>query len=134
MSPFDPPEGDAVETVLAPVALVPTVTVLTVVPVKAPPLILTALEFCVDIVPRLPVAAVIAVPTKAVEATCVLDVPALAVGVLGVPVNVGPSRSALDEIAAEIETYSASISEPLIILFTSPVTNPSFNVKFVAFV
>ena len=60
--------------------------------------------------------------------------PAVAVGALGVPVNVGPFRSALDEIAAEIATYSASISEPLIILFTSPVTKPSFSVKFVAFV
>tara|TARA_R110000737_G_scaffold347767_1_gene380085 strand:- start:23 stop:427 length:405 start_codon:yes stop_codon:yes gene_type:complete len=134
MSPFDPPEGEAVETVLAPVALVPTVTALTVVPVKVPPVTLTALEFCVDIVPKLPVAVVIAPVTKAVEAICVLDIPAVAVGALGVPVNVGPFRSALDEIAAEIETYSASISEPLIILFTSPVTKPSFSVKFVAFV
>ena len=45
MSPFEPPEGANVDTVLVPDPLVPTVTLLTVVPVRVPPVIFTALEF-----------------------------------------------------------------------------------------
>jgi hypothetical protein len=58
-----------VEIVLVPDAFDPTVTVLTVVPVIVPPVIATALAFCVDIVPKEPVAAVTAAPTNAVVAT-----------------------------------------------------------------
>ena len=63
-----------------------------------------------------------------------LDVPVDAVGAEGVPVNVGPFRSALDVTADAIAVYSASISDPLIILPASPLLNPSFHVKLVAFV
>jgi hypothetical protein len=58
-------------------------------PLTVPPVIATALAFWVDIVPKVPVAAV----TKAVVAICVVFVPGDAVGANGVPVNVGLAAS-----------------------------------------
>jgi hypothetical protein len=54
-------------------------------PLTVPPVIATALAFWVDIVPKVPVAAV----TKAVVAICVVFVPGDAVGAIGVPVSDG---------------------------------------------
>jgi len=131
MSPLDPPLGLAVDTVLFPDPLVPTVTLLTVVPVRVPPVIATESESCVDNVPRELIAFVTAVVTKAVVAICVLLVPAEAVGELGTPVKAGPSRSALELTAASTAISSASTSDPLISLPGSPEVNPSLVVKFV---
>ena len=75
-----------------------------------------------------------AVCTKAVVATCVVFVPALAVGAVGVPVKAGLLVSALDEIAEAIAVSSVSISAPLTILPELPVGRPSLAVKLVAFV
>ena len=52
--------------------------------------------------------------------------PALAVGAIGVPVNVGDVVSALLLIAVEIALNSSSISAPLIILAGLPVDKASF--------
>jgi hypothetical protein len=70
--------------------------------------------------------------TNAVVAICVLLVPAVAVGAVGVPVNVGLLVSALLAIAVAIAVYSTSISVPLIILLGLPVGKESLAVKLVA--
>ena len=64
-------------------------------------------------------------------ANCVVFVPAVAVGAVGVPVRFGLLLSALDAIALEIALSSVSISVPLTILPESPVGKLSFAVKFV---
>jgi hypothetical protein len=59
---------------------------------------------------------------------------AAAVGAVGVPVNEGLFKSALDAIAEAIAVNSVSISVPLIILLGLPEVNPSLAVKLVDFV
>jgi len=75
-----------------------------------------------------------AVVTKAVDAICVVLVPAEAVGVNGVPVRVGLLLSALDDMAEAMAVYSASISVPLITFDGLPVLRASLDAKLVAFV
>ena len=58
----------------------------------------------------------------------------MAVGAVGVPVNAGLFKSALDEIAEATAVNSVSISAPLTIFPELPVGNPSLAVKLVAFV
>lgn len=58
-------------------------------PDTVPPVMATALLFCMAIDPRLPVPPLTAVATNAVVAICVLIVPGAAVGAVGVPVNIG---------------------------------------------
>src|SRR6056300_498414 len=53
---------------------------------------------------------------------------------VAVPVNVGPARSDLVEIAVDIALNSVSNSEPRITLLVSPVGKESLAVKFVDFV
>jgi hypothetical protein len=96
-------------------------------PLIVPPVIATALAFCEDIVPKEPV-------TKAVVAICVVFVPAVAVGAVGVPENAGLARLALDVIAEAIAVNSVSISVPLTILPELPEGNVSLAVKLVDFV
>ena len=84
--------------------------------------------------PPLGIAPATAAATNAVEAICVVLVPAEAVGANGVPVRVGLLLSALDDIAEAIAVYSASISVPLIIFAGLPVLYPSLTAKLVAFV
>ena len=72
----------------------PSATAKSVMPVIEPPVIATLLAFWVDIVPNEPVAFVTAVVTNAVLATCVVFVPADAVGTVGVPVNAGDATGA----------------------------------------
>jgi hypothetical protein len=64
----------------------------------------------------------------------VVFVAAAAVGAVGVPVNAGLFKSALDEIAEAIAVNSVSISAPLIILPALPEGKLSLAVKLVAFV
>ena len=61
-------------------------------PAIEPPVMATLLAFCVDIVPKLPVALETAVVTKAVVAIWVVLVPAVAVGASGVPVREGEAN------------------------------------------
>ena len=70
----------------------PSATAKSVMPVIEPPVMLTLLAFCVDMVPRLPVAFDTAVVTKAVVAIWVVLVPAVAVGAIGVPVREGEAK------------------------------------------
>ena len=72
-------------------------------------------------IPPLGIAPATAAATNAVEAICVVLVPAEAVGANGVPVSVGLLLSALDDIAEAIAVNSASISVPLIIFAGLPV-------------
>ena len=72
-------------------------------------------------IPPLGIAPATAAATNAVEAICVVLVPAEAVGANGVPVRVGLLLSALDDIAEAIAVNSASISVPLIIFAGLPV-------------
>jgi hypothetical protein len=74
------------------------------------------------------------VVTKAVDAICVVLVPAEAVGANGVPVRVGLLLSALDDTAEAIAVNSASISVPLITFDGLPVLRASLDAKLVAFV
>ena len=67
-------------------------------------------------------------------AICVLLVPAVAVGAVGVPVKVGLLVSALLAIAVAIAVYSTSISVPLMILPGLPVGSASLAVKLVALI
>jgi hypothetical protein len=96
-------------------------------PLAVPPVIATALAFCVDIVPKAPVAAV----TKAVVASCVVFVPGEAVGARGVPVKVGLAKSALVAIAVAMSLNSVSISVPLTIFNGFPLIKLSLLAKFV---
>jgi len=102
MSPSDPPVGADAEIVLAPDALLPTVTAFTVVPVIVPPVIATELAFCVDMVPSEPVAAVTAASTNAVVAICVVLVLGAAVGARGVPVKVGEAANTKLELVVPV--------------------------------
>jgi hypothetical protein len=86
------------------------------------------------IIPPLGNAAATAVVTKAVEAICVVLVPAEAVGANGVPVKVGLLLSALDDMAEAMAVYSVSISVPLITFAGLPVLSASLDAKLVAFV
>ncbi|NBS67371.1 hypothetical protein EBT31_00455 [bacterium] len=70
-------------------------------PVIDPPVILTLLAFCVDMVPSEPVALDTAVVTKAVVAICVVLVPAVAVVDSGVPVSVGEADKTTDPVPVE---------------------------------
>ena len=74
-----------------------------------------------------------AAATNAVVASCVVFVPAAAVGAVGVPVNPALLISALDAIALEIAVSSMSISVPFTILPALPVGKESLAVKLVAF-
>jgi len=85
------------------------------------PLGIAAAEPDQIIIPPLGNTVVIAAATNAVEAICVVLVPAEAVGANGVPVSVGLLLSALDDMAEAIAVYSASISVPLIIFAGLPV-------------
>ena len=111
----------------------PSATAHSVIPVTEPPVIATELAFCVDIVPKEPVAAVTSPRTKAVVARCVEFVPAKGVGAEGTPVNAGLAVFALEAIALEIALNSLSISVPLTILPELPLGNVSFVAKFVIF-
>ena len=70
----------------------PSAIAKSVMPVIEPPVMLTLLAFCVDMVPKLPVALETAVVTKAVVAIWVVFVPAVAVGAIGVPVREGEAK------------------------------------------
>jgi hypothetical protein len=69
-------------------------------PLIVPPVIATLLAFWVDMVPKVPVAAV----TKAVVAICVVFVPADAVGAIGTPVKVGLALKTLFPVPVEVVT------------------------------
>ena len=71
-----------------------------VIPLIVPPVIATALAFWVDIVPKVPVAAV----TKAVVAIWVVFVPGDAVGVRGTPVKVGLALNTVLPVPVEVVT------------------------------
>lgn len=66
-------------------------------------------------------------------AICVVFVPAVAVGAVGVPNKSGLDVFALDEIAEAIAVNSVSSSVPLTIFPELPVGSVSFVVKFVDF-
>jgi hypothetical protein len=69
-------------------------------PLTVPPVIATALAFCVAIVPKVLVAAA----TKAVVALWVVFVPEEAVGAKGTPVNVGLALKTLLPVPVEVVT------------------------------
>ena len=109
--------------IVVPVIVVPANDV---IPEAVPPVIDTALADCVEIVPNEPVAVVTVLVTKAVLAICSVLVPAVAVGVVGTPVNVGESVLALLATAVTRLLNSVSNSEPLIILAVSVSGRESF--------
>ena len=74
------------------------------------------------------------VAKKAVVAICVVDVPADAVGAVGVPVNVGLAKSALVATAVAMLSNSVLISVPLTIFKGSPADKESLEAKLVLFV
>lgn len=112
MSPLEPPVGLDVETVRVPYEFVPNEAVVNALidpvviatPDIVPPVIATALAFCVDIVPSAPVALLTAVVTKAVVAICVVFVPEVAVGAIGVPVKVGDALNTVEPVPVEVVT------------------------------
>lgn len=84
-----------------------------VAPVSVPPVITTALAFCVDIVPRFNAA--VAAVTNAVVATCVVFVPGDGVGATGVPVIDGLAKLVVPEkvfapenVFAPVKVWSAA--------------------------
>ncbi len=80
-----------------------------------------------------PVKGLIEAVAKAVVASCVEEVPAAAVGAVGVPVNTGLRRSALVATAIAMLLNSVSISVPLTIFKGLPNGRVSLEENEVAF-
>jgi hypothetical protein len=79
-------------------------------------------------------AVTVAAATKAVVASCVLEVFTAAVGAVGVPVNTGFSRSAFVPTATAMLLNSVSISVPLTIFKGLPCGSESFEANDVLFI
>ncbi len=139
MSPSEPPDGAEVETVFVPYAFVPKDVVVNALidplviatALTVPPVIATAFAFCVDMVPKEPVAFVTADATNAVVAIWVVLVPLAAVGAKGVPDNVGlaaktrapepvSSVTAAAKFALEGEPKNVATPDPRLVIPVPP--------------
>jgi hypothetical protein len=128
--------------VRAPPALGRAAVAVVVVEVSTPSLVAMSTPSIVLVVVMAPVNAAPAksafrlasVVTKAVVATCVVLVSAVAVGAVGMPVRVALLALALVFTAVDILLNSSSNSVPLKVLRGLPVVKASLDAKLVAFV